>query len=257
MAGSYDRYLVPILFEAYAAELVSRLPSGFVGAVLELACGTGVVTRELVKRMAMGGKIVATDLSPKMLEFAQAHTPASASLTWQQADGQELPFEAGTFDAVLCQFGAMFFPDKVAAFREAKRVLKPEGRLIFSVWGEMPDNPIFHSMELGLRRLFPNEPTPILPTPSNMADPDQVSIQLMSAGFHRIDVDRVEFPVRGFPALDVFLGFAHGTPISTFLKEGGLSVEEAQQSLLPWIANMIGDPLDTSMAAFVYEAGAL
>ncbi len=255
MAESYERYLVPILFAPYARDLAARLPDRADANVLELACGTGAVTDELLSRLSPAASIHATDLSQAMLKYAQANARPDLRLQWHIADAQSLPFEDGQFDVTVCQFGAMFFPDRLKAFREARRVLRPGGKLIFSVWTEMPENPVFHSVELALQALLPDEPTPILPTPSNMADPAPVTAQLKEAGFESVRHHRVEFPVRGFDPLDVFLGFAYGTPISTLLRERELSIDRAQRVMLPLIADRLGDPLDTSMAAFVHEAG--
>ena len=124
----YDRFLVPLIFEPYATDLAGRIAGMKPRHVLETAAGTGVLTRALASRLAGDARIVATDLNQPMLDHAAAQQPPDRRLTWQQADALALPFEDRTFDVVACQFGAMFFPDKVQGYREARRVLKPGGR---------------------------------------------------------------------------------------------------------------------------------
>src|SRR3954447_22547188 len=128
----YDRYLGPLIFAPYAADLAARIVRGSAGRVLETAAGTGVLTRALAASLPGAAKIIATDLNQPMLDFAAAQ-PGGESVQWQQADALALPFPDRSFDVVACQFGAMFFPDKVTGFREALRVLQPEGRFVFSV----------------------------------------------------------------------------------------------------------------------------
>ena len=127
----YDQDLGPMIFAPYAQDLARRLDGIQHGRVLETASGTGVVTRALVSVLPPGVSIVATDLNQAMLDHASSRL-SSAQVTWQQADAQSLPFPDGSFDAVVCQFGVMFFPDKPKAFREARRVLKPNGRFLVS-----------------------------------------------------------------------------------------------------------------------------
>src|SRR6476661_6264867 len=134
--ANYDRYLGPLLFEPYALDLVERLKNDQLKQVLEIACGTGRVTRHLTKLVEADGRLVASDLNPDMI--AQAKTQLTGErVQWQVADAQQLPFDANSFDHVICQFGVMFFPDKPAAFREAYRVMQPGGKYIFSVWDNM------------------------------------------------------------------------------------------------------------------------
>src|SRR6266404_4632332 len=122
----YESYLVPLIFEPYAADIAGRLASRSPGRVLEIAAGTGVVTRALVSTLPDRTAIVATDLNQTMLDQA-AVTGTRRPVEWRQADAMQLPFTDGAFDAVVCQFGVMFFPDKPKAFAEARRVLKPGG----------------------------------------------------------------------------------------------------------------------------------
>ena len=135
----YDRYLGPALFDPYAADLARRVADITSGALLETAAGTGRVTRVLARALPDAVSIVATDLNQAMLDFAVAQ-PGGDRVSWRQADALALPFEDAGLDAVLCQFGAMFFPDKVAAYREALRVLKPAGRFLFNIWDMIEAN---------------------------------------------------------------------------------------------------------------------
>jgi ubiquinone/menaquinone biosynthesis C-methylase UbiE len=136
----YERLLVPLIFDSYAQDLASRVAQSGAKAVLETAAGTGALTRALLAKLPAGARLVATDLSEHMLSQGAARTPSEPRLTRQRADALSLPFADASFDAVACQFGAMFFPDKVAGYREARRVLKPGGRFFLKVWDRIVEN---------------------------------------------------------------------------------------------------------------------
>ena len=153
----YDKYLVPLLFEPYAADLASRLSSRSLSRVLEIAAGTGVVTRSLAAALPESVSIVATDLNQAMLDLAAA-VGTTRPVGWQQADAMELPFPDETFDLAVCQFGAMFFPEKSKAFSEARRVLRPGGAFIFSVWDQISENEFADTVAAALESAFPDEP---------------------------------------------------------------------------------------------------
>jgi ubiquinone/menaquinone biosynthesis C-methylase UbiE len=135
----YDRYLGPLIFEPYAQDLANRLSDLHAERVLETAAGSGIVTRALLRSLPASASIVATDLNQPMLDHA-AKQVSSSRVSWQKADAQALPFPDGAFDAVVCQFGVMFFPDKQKAYREARRVLKPGGHFVFNVWDSIEYN---------------------------------------------------------------------------------------------------------------------
>jgi ubiquinone/menaquinone biosynthesis C-methylase UbiE len=145
----YDTYLVPLIFEPYAADLVNRLRATTLSLVLEIAAGTGVVTRALASALPESATIVATDLNQAMLDQASV-VGTKRAVEWRQADAMQLPFPDATFDAVACQFGVMFFPDKPKAFSEARRVLKPGGIFIFNVWDRIEDNEFAHTVTTAL-----------------------------------------------------------------------------------------------------------
>ena len=153
----YESHLVPLIFEPYAIDLAKRLASRSPARVLEIAAGTGVVTRQLASVLAPGTAIVATDLNQPMLDLAAALGTARP-VEWRQADAMQLPFEDGAFDAVVCQFGVMFFPDKAKAFAEAKRVLRPGGVYLFNVWDRIEENEFADIVTKSLAALFPERP---------------------------------------------------------------------------------------------------
>jgi SAM-dependent methyltransferase len=152
----YERFMVPLVFEPYAEDLARRVAERQPGRVLETAAGTGVVTR-LLSGQLPDADIVATDINPPMLQRAQ-EIGTSRPVTWQPADATQLPFEDNSFDVVVCQFGVMFFPDKVAAHSEAHRVLKPGGHLIFNTWDRLEDQDFCLTTQQAVCALFPDDP---------------------------------------------------------------------------------------------------
>ena len=157
----YETYLVPLIFESYAADLVSRLKPRNPSRILEVAAGTGVVTRALASALPESTSIVATDLNQAMLDEAAA-VGTKRRVEWRQADATQLPFPDQTFDAVVCQFGVMFFPDKAKAFAEAIRVLSVGGLFIFNVWDRIEENEFADTVTMALASVFPIR-SPALP----------------------------------------------------------------------------------------------
>jgi ubiquinone/menaquinone biosynthesis C-methylase UbiE len=176
----YDRWLVPLLFEPWADDLAARAAALNPSDVLETAAGTGVVTERLA-RLLPNAHITATDLNPAMIERAVERAPRVAT---RAADAQSLPFGDGAFDLVLCQFGVMFYPDRVAAQREARRVLRPGGRYIFNVWDRIDRNPVSQTVADAVAALFPEDPPRFLErTPFGHHDTDRLAEELKSVGF--------------------------------------------------------------------------
>src|SRR3984893_18481776 len=154
----YDRFLVPLIFESYAGDLAERVAKVKPRDVLETAAGTGALTRAISSRLPAHARIVATDLNQPMLDRAAAKQPGDNRITWQQADALALPFEDQRFDVVACQFGVMFFPDKVQGYREARRVLKPGGHFLFNTWDRIAENEFVGVVTQALAALFPQDP---------------------------------------------------------------------------------------------------
>jgi ubiquinone/menaquinone biosynthesis C-methylase UbiE len=179
---NYDRYMVPLIFKPYAADIARRAASLSPSAVLEIAAGTGVVTRALAPKLSPGASYVVTDLNQPMLDYAAS----------RQADALALPFENAGFDLVCCQFGAMFFPDRLAAYREAKRVLKPGGHFLFSTWDRIEENDFADDVTNALARMFPKDPPRFMArTPHGYHDTALIRGELEEAGFSRVVVETI------------------------------------------------------------------
>jgi SAM-dependent methyltransferase len=179
----YDEYMVPLIFEPYAADLASRVAIRQPSCLLEIAAGTGVVTRHLAKALAPEVRIVATDLNQAMLDRAAA-VGTSRPVDWRQADAMHLPFGDESFDVVVCQFGVMFFPDKPKAFAEAKRVLRPGGTFIFNVWDTIEHNEFAAAVTFALREMFPADPPRFMVrTPHGYSDTEVIARHLAEGGF--------------------------------------------------------------------------
>ena len=179
----YEKYLVPLIFEPYAADLVSRVASQSVTRVLEIAAGTGVVTRKLASVLPESVSIVATDLNQAMLDLA-SEVGTKRPVQWRQADAMQLPFEDSVFDAVVCQFGVMFFPEKSKAFSEARRVLKSGGVFMFNVWDRIEENEFAHTVTEALESVFPTDPPRFMArTPHGYHDLANIERHLKQGGF--------------------------------------------------------------------------
>jgi SAM-dependent methyltransferase len=179
----YEKYLVPLIFEPYAVDLVNRVPSQSLARVLEIAAGTGVVTRKLASLLPEGVSIVATDLNQTMLNLASA-VGTERPVEWRRADAMQLPFEDSVFDAVVCQFGVMFFPEKSKAFSEARRVLRSGGVFMFNVWDRIEENEFAHTVTKALESLFPKDPPRFMArTPHGYYDLANIEGDLKHGGF--------------------------------------------------------------------------
>ena len=210
----YETYLVPLIFEPYAIDLVNRLRTRSLSRVLEIAAGTGVVTRALASALPDNTSIVATDLNQAMLDQASA-VGTKRPVQWRQADAMQLPFQDATFDAVVCQFGVMFVPEKSKAFAEAHRVLKPGGILIFNVWDRIEENEFADTVTNALASMFPDDPPRFLArTPHGYHDPSTIARDLANGGFTRSPrIDTVAARSRAKSPKDPAAAYCQGTPL--------------------------------------------
>ena len=252
----YDTWLVPLIFAPYADDLAARLVKAPPRALLEVAAGTGAVARALAAALPADTRIVATDFNQPMLDRASAIGTAQP-VEWRQADAMDLPFEDASFDAVVCQFGVMFFPDRVKAFSEARRVLRPGGRLLFNTWDRIEQNEFADLVTQALGSLFPDDPPRFLArTPHGYHDTAEIARELAAAGFHTPSVETVTARSRAASAQGPAIGYCQGTPLRNEIEARDASrLMEATGAAATAIAAQFGQgAIDGKIQAFVVAA---
>ena len=254
--GIYDSALGPMFFEPYARDLVKRLKVGNGESVLEIAAGTGIVTKHLLERLPSSARLVATDLNEAMLEVGKQNVRDDRRLQWQTADAQSLPFADHSFDAIVCQFGLMFFPDKAGALREMRRVLKPGGRLVLNTWAALRDNPIAQRAHDTIASFFRSDPPPFYTIPFGLHDADAVKRLLGDAGFTDVDVDVVNITGTSASAVLAAKGLVCGTPVIAQINErGGVASGAIVHAVAEQLSHQGGaEPMRLPMRALVFTA---
>jgi ubiquinone/menaquinone biosynthesis C-methylase UbiE len=218
----YDDYLVPLIFQGFAQDLAQRVANLSPTAVLETAAGSGVVTRALAPKLSQGCHYVVTDLNQPMLDQAAERQGADARITWQQSDALALPFGDTAFDVVCCQFGVMFFPDRVRGYREVRRVLKPGGHWLFNVWDRIEENTFANDVTNALAEFFPSDPPRFLArTPHGYHDVPLIREELERAGFSNVTIEtrreQSSAPSARYPAV----AYCQGTPLRNEIEARG------------------------------------
>jgi SAM-dependent methyltransferase len=252
MPELYDRILVPAMFEPFAQDLAERLRGMTSGHVLEIAAGTGVVTRALTRILPPAVAITATDLNPAMLERAKSHFGLER-VRWQEADALALPFGDRLFDCVLCQFGVMFFPDKQGAFRETLRVLRPGGRFLFSVWGKR-EGSIWEVATNVVGRFLSRDPASLISPPYN--DVVIVRTELAGAGLAEIAVEEVTKPLHAGSAREAAVSLCHGGIVRAAIEaQMPDRLDEITEAAATAIAARFGSgPIQSPLTALLFTA---
>jgi SAM-dependent methyltransferase len=238
----YDTYLVPLIFKPYAADLVNRLSPLAPSRILEIAAGTGVVTRALASGLSESASIVATDLNQAMIDHASS-VGTKRAVEWRQADAMQLPFPDSTFDAVVCQFGVMFFPDRPRAFSEARRVLRAGGVFFFNVWDRITENEFADTIETALESVFPGDPPRFLSrTPYGYHDRRIIERELASGGFVAPPlIDTVAARSRATSPHLPAIAYCQGTPLRSEIEARDASrLDEATNLAAEAIAERFG-----------------
>lgn len=218
----YDRHLGPFLFEGYAADIAGRVAERRPRRVLEIAAGTGIASRQLLNVLAPGTALTVTDLNAPMLDYARQKIGMEGrGIEWRQADAQALPFPNESFDAVVCQFGVMFFPDRPKGLREFHRVLEREGRLIFNVWDSLERNPIGLIAHSTIGKFFPTDPPDFYQVPFGLGDVSEVRRLVEEAGFKQIVIETVGLTGRSESSEHVAVGLVRGNPVINAIRERG------------------------------------
>ena len=251
----YDTHLARLLFQPFADDLAARL-EGFSGELLEIAAGTGIVTRALDAKLAPEARVTATDLNPPMLEHA-ARRGFSDRVTLQPADGQDLPFADEAFDAAVCQFGVMFFPDRVAGYREARRVLRPRGLYIASVWDRLEVNEVTREAVAALAAVFPENPPSFMSrTPHGYADPALIRSEVAAAGLTEVTLQTLTPRGEAASAWDAAVGLCQGTPLRGEIEpQGPDALDRATEAVAERLLAVFGEgPITGGLSAHLVTA---
>ena len=251
----YEAFLGPLIFTPYAQDLALRIQIGSQARLLELACGTGRLTRELLAVMEPGARLVATDLNAPMIEVAQ-RSIRDRRVEWREADALHLPFDAASFDEVVCQFGVQFFSDKVAAAAEVRRVLRPGCAYHFSTWGSPHDNPLARIAQETAEACFPEETPSFYKVPWSYADRRQMESDLRAGGFRHISIQTMDFIGRAPSSDYAAMGIVQGTPMAHAIEErGAISVDAFTAVISAALTRELGDgPLAIPMRAWIVRA---
>ena len=253
---NYDRYLGPTFTQPNARELVKRLSVSPGAQVLELACGTGILTRILRDHLPADARLIATDLNPPMMDLAAAKFSSEDQVDWRQADANDLPFDDSSFDAIVCQFGVMFFPDKARAFAESHRVLKPGGQLLFNVWDSLEHNDVPRVGREVVSSFFDNDPPTFFNVPFSFYDRDEIRSLLEGAGFTDIEITALPMEATAPSAADLAIGLVEGNPILTAIQERMPErIPEIRNAVAEAVRAQFGDaPVRARMQAIICSA---
>jgi SAM-dependent methyltransferase len=251
MPDAYDQFLAPVVFKPFALDLARRAASHSPRRVLELAAGTGVLTRKLVAALP-AAEVTATDFNTAMVAYGKRQVRGAL---WQQADAQHLPFDDNQFDLLVCQFGVMFFPDKAGAFREARRVLRPEGRLLFSTWDTIDTHGYAAALAAGVERAFPDDPpTFMAAVPHGYSDVGQIVADLTAGGLEHLSTESVTLDGQAGSAADIALGFCTGTPLRVAI-ENRDDLAASTALIGETMTTLLGEgPVTCEMTAYLFEA---
>jgi SAM-dependent methyltransferase len=252
---NYEDFLGPFLFEPYALDLVARLDLAGGHKILELACGSGRVTRHLSDKMPKGADFTASDLNADMINVAQNKVKAD-NVKWLVADMLAIPFEDNTFDLIVCQFGIMLVPNHLKALSEIFRVLKNNGKVIFSTWADLADNELWSISDKVLHTYLAKSTIQSNPGPFSMADQYAVIDLLNQVGFNAASATLVKTKAEIETAGMAAYGFIHGLPVSSFIQQENPGLlSDIIKAFEKQLIDKLGDfPLVVPQQAFLFEA---
>ena len=239
----YDQGLGPHIFEGYADDLASRVAELNPRSVLELAAGTGIVSRKLRDHLGNDCELVASDLNEPMLDVAKSKFEAGDSVRFEQIDAMAIPYADSTFDVLTCQFGVMFFPDKARSYQEAQRVLKPGGSYLFNVWGSWESNPFARVVHETVEQFFPDSPPGFYRVPFGYHDAEEIRGSLREAGFSGVTAVHVPLTSTIRSAEGFSRGLIFGNPIYDEVVERGGDPEAICAAVCEAIGTHLGSEM--------------
>ena len=252
----YDRGLGPNIFVDFATDMARRVAAVAPSRLLETAAGTGILTRSLRDALPAGTSLTATDLNPPMLEVAKGKFRSGEAVEFMPVDAQALPFPDTVFDAVVCQFGIMFFPDKDKSYREVHRVLAPGGHYLFSVWDAFSYNGFIAIANGVVERIFPNDPPQFYKVPVSCHEIDPIKNALISAGFSDIEISVVSLQKEVADPAGFARGLVFGNPLIEQIRaRGGVDPEEVVATVLRELQREFGSgPMRMPLQTIVFSA---
>ncbi len=248
----YDNHLGPIIFNDFADHIAQHVAKLNPTSVLELAAGTGIVTRRLRDALNDDCKLLATDLNVPMLEVAKEKFKPNEVVEFAQADALNLTFDAATFDTVVCQFGIMFFPDKARSYAEVKRILKPSGHYVFSVWGSWDENPFAKLVHDTIARFFPNNPPDFYKVPFSYHDVDEIRHAVQQSGFSDVVIEPVQISSPIASMSNFATGLVFGNPVHEEIVNRGGNVKEIHAAIMEAIQKKFGSEI--ALKIFIVQA---
>ena len=240
---NYDKYLGPHIFVGYADDLARRVAALNPGSVLELAAGTGILSRKLRDALAGECHLTASDLNPPMLEVAKSKFRPGESVRFQEVDATDLAFDDASFDVIVCQFGVMFFPDKNRSYAEAHRVIRPGGSYLFNVWDSWERNPFAQTVHETVESFFPGNPPGFYKVPFGYHDPRGIEESLLRAGFSRVSIEHVAIDSQIPAARDFARGLVFGNPMHEEIVALGGDPQEVCAAVTAAIDRELGSEL--------------
>jgi ubiquinone/menaquinone biosynthesis C-methylase UbiE len=250
----YEDLLSPFLFDAFSADLIERINFATAHNVLELASGTGSVTKQLLLHLPPGSHLTATDLEPAMLEVAKQQV-SNTNVSWDVVDMTNIPYADGQYDLIVCQFGLMLVPEKLKALSEMYRVLKKGGRLVFSVWAEIENNPVWDISGKVIETFFGSNPMLQNPGPFSLSVKEDALQLLENVGFRHTAVSAVARTGTVASAAMATTGFIQGLPVFTAISKKDPSlISQIEKELELQLSARLGNlPLQSPLKAWVFE----
>jgi SAM-dependent methyltransferase len=250
---NYDKGLGPHIFHDYADDLARRVSDLNPGSVLELAAGTGIVTRRLRDVLPPECELIASDLNPPMLEVAKAKFEPDESVRFEAIDATNLAFDDESFDVVSCQFGVMFFPDKDRSYAEVHRVLRPGGAYVFNVWDSWEANPFAQMAHEVGEEFFPDDPPGFYRVPFGYHDPEEIEASVRGAGFSQVAIEHVPLISRIPSAGDFARGLVYGNPLHDEILSRGGNIEKVVSAMTEAIGRRLGGEMPLQ-AIFIHAS---